>query len=212
VRWIGLMLALAALGAAGGYAAAVASRVGPTDFSGPTPVPAASPSYPVNEYDVCTDPGFAPLPSDLPRHPARFAAGELRLTAEVPDGWRRFALSGGTSWNFTDPDNPTNTYLLRVDLYPGNRESARVQVQSRIAALRDAQRNGDLQRVEVEDRTDESLRANYISACYYRVTMQQWLQLPGASGAFASIAITGRDSDREGMADLLERVVASATP
>ena len=38
------------------------------------------------------------------------------MTASVPIGWRRVLLQGRDSWNFAVPDNPPNTYLLRIGI------------------------------------------------------------------------------------------------
>jgi hypothetical protein len=210
VRWIGLTLALALVGGAAGFALARMAGEDPRVAAGAAPVAAQSPSYPVNEYDVLPDPGIAPLAPDLPSHVATFAAGGLRMTASVPIGWRRVALSGRNSWNFADPDNPSNTYLLRIGIDAGDRVSVRVAKTARIAALEDAEQNGALQHVVVESEEEDSFVATYIADGYQRVTMERWLPQHDSDQAFAVVAVTGRETDREGMADLLERVSSSA--
>ena len=75
VRWIGLALALALVGGAAGYAVGRTTLDDPAEIEGAQPLPAVSPSYPVNEYVVRPDPGIAPLASDLPLKTAKFRAG-----------------------------------------------------------------------------------------------------------------------------------------
>jgi hypothetical protein len=211
VRWIGLALALALVGVAAGFGVGRLTQETAASVPGAIPVPAVSPSYPVNEYDVLPDPGIAPLSPDLPLHLARFHAGGLSMTASVPVGWRRATLEGRGSWNFADPDNPRNAYLLRVGLVAGARFSVAVARESRIAALHDAESNGNLQHVVVEQRTDDGFTATYLDHGYLRVTMERWLPQHDSNQAFATVAVTGRERDREGLADLLERVAASAS-
>lgn len=210
VRWIGLALALALVGGAAGYALGRSALDEPAQLTDPEPVPAVSPAYPVNEYDVLPDPGIAPLGTRLPLHVARFRAGGLPMTASVPVGWRRVPLTGRDSWNFADPGNPPNTYLLRVGIVAGNRVSLNVARENRITALEDAETNGNLEHLVIEERGDAGFTATYLDESYQRVTTERWLARPGSTEAFAVVAMTGRETDRAGMADLIERVAASA--
>ncbi|KQW47860.1 hypothetical protein ASC77_15685 [Nocardioides sp. Root1257] len=210
MRWIGLALALVVVGGAAGYAFGQSQEDEPASISA-GPVPAASPSYPVNEYVVVPDPGIAPLATDLPLHPARFRTGDLRMRASAPVGWRRAVLQGGDSWNFADPDVPQPTYMLRVGLIAGDRASLNAAREFRISKLEDAEANGDLEHLVVEERSEDGFTATYLSGGHLRVTMERFLPQPGSTQAYATIAVVGRDRDREGMADLLERVTASAT-
>ena len=210
VRWIGLALALALVGAAAGYVVGRATLEESLSLSGAEPVPAVSPSYPVNEYDVRPDPGIAPLATDLPLRRAKFRTGDLRMSASVPAGWRRAMLQGGDSWNFADPEVPQPTYLLRVGLIAGDRASLTAAREFRISKLEDAEANGDLEHLVVEERTDDGFTASYLSGGYQRVTMERFLSQDDSTQAYATVAVVGRDRDREGMADLQARVAASA--
>ena len=207
VRWIGLALALVLVGGGAGYALGQSREDEPASISA-GPVPAESPSYPVNEYDVLPDPGIAPLATDLPLHTAKFRTGGLRMTASVPVGWRRALLEGGDAWNFADPDNPPNTYLLRVGFVSG-RVSLTVARETRIAALEDAEAHGNLEHLVVEDRADDGFTATYLDDGHQRVTMERFLPQGDSGQTYATVAVTGRETDRVGMADLQERVVAS---
>jgi hypothetical protein len=208
VRWIGVALTLALVGAAAGYAIGRSTLDQPRTRTGAEPVPAVSPSYPVNEYVVEPDPDIAPLATDLPLRTARFRAGGLRMTAAVPKGWERGPVRGGNQWNFEDTENPRYTYALRVGIVTGA-VSLGVARNTRIGALEDAEANGNLEHVVIEELADDGFTATYISGDHQRVTMERWL--PDDSDlAYATFAVAGRETDRAGMADLLERVAASA--
>ena len=209
VRWIGLALAFALVGGAAGYALGRAAVDDAAALPGAAPVPAVSPSYPVNEYVVLPDPGIAPLAPDLPLRRATFRVGALRMAADVPQGWQRVHLQG-PDWNFSDPDNPPNTYKLRLGIDAGERVSVTVARESRIAALEDAAANGDLEHLVVEVRRREAVVDALLDHGHQRVTMERWLPRRGSTQAYATVSVTGRERDREGLADLLERVAASA--
>jgi hypothetical protein len=133
------------------------------------------------------------------------------MTASVPVGWVRVKLDEGDSWNFTDPDNPGNTYKLRIGFVAGNRASLKVARDFRIDALEDAEANGDLEHVVVDPLTDDGFTVTYLDDGYQRVGMERFLPQAGSTSAYATVAVTGRERDRDGLSDLLERVVASAT-
>lgn len=222
LRSVGSAMALALLGVAGGVAAGTMLQDDPTTIASATPVPAQSPSYPVDEYDVNADPGIAPLGTDLPLHEERFHLNRLRLAADVPDGWGRVELVTGGAWNFAPPDNPLNSYVLRIEIVAGARASVSAAKSFRILKLQNAVADGNMQRLVIEDETDDGFVASYLDpvmdhgrpdptrGLYQRVTMERWLTFGGDSTAYADIAVTGRERDRDGMADLLERVAASA--
>lgn len=210
VRWIGLALAIVLVGGALGYALGRVAVDDAAALPGAQPLPAASPSYPVTEYVVLPDPGIAPLGAHLPLRTAHFRVGGQRLSAAVPVGWRRVALQGRNSWNFAVPDNPPNTYLLRIGIDAGDLVSLKVARDSRITALEDAETNGDLEHLVVEERVDDGFTATYLDHGHQRVTVERWLPQAGSSQAYAAVAVTGRERDREGLTDLLERVATSA--
>ena len=205
-----MLLGLCLLGAGVGY---VGARVlddseAPTSFAA-LPIPASSPSYPVTEYDVRPDPGVAPLPADVDlRRMTLREAGE-QVSVLAPRGWLRVAVEPGAAWNFTRADYPLNTYLLRVTLLGGQRISTSVAATARIAALHAAERDGNMEAVVVEQESEAGFVATYLQGGYRRVLMERYTTL-GTGTAQVSVAVTGREVDRPGMADLLERVLASA--
>lgn len=213
MRWRGpaALVALALLGGAGGYAAAELREEQPAPIPVAQPLPAQSPSYPVNVYDVEPDPTTAPLQPGLPLEEVvlRAGDGDGAVRVAVPRGWMEVPLLG-PAWNFSVRGNPENTYVLRVSLLGGARQSVTVARLARIAALEDSEANGNLEHLDVEARDDDSFVATYLDGGYLRVAMERFLALGDSNTATVSVAITGREADREGMADLLSRVAASA--
>ncbi|MQW77520.1 hypothetical protein GHK92_16730 [Nocardioides sp. dk4132] len=209
-RVLGVLLALALLGVAGGYAGqhVLDPEKAPESFTA-LPVPASSPSYPVNEYDVSPDPGVAPLPTDVALRRMTLREGGERISVAAPGSWRRVAVEPGAAWNFSRADYPVNTYLLRVTLLGGQRISTSVAATARLAALRAAERDGNMEAVTVETQAEDGFVATYLQDGYRRVLMERYSTL-GDSTAQLAVAVTGREVDRTGMADLLERVLASA--
>ncbi len=217
-RIVGVLTLLALVGGAIGYAVGEnrpeTVAPGPVVFATPRPLPAVDPSYPVNEYDVRPDPTTAPLATGLPLRTARFRAGGFTLQAPVPKGWRRGVLGGRTQWNFVDPDNPLNTYVLRIGIVAGERKSPGVATIARVAALQAQESDGNSENLVI--RTDDDgagFTASLIDlAGYRRVAIERFETLPDEPLAYYTVALSGREVDREGMADLLARVIAGARP
>lgn len=205
-RTLGIALVLAVAGAAGGYAVGAVSADEPRTISLAMPVPAASPSYPVNEYDVEPDLDDPALEPGLPLVATGFrASAGYALRASVPDGW---AMGGdGSMRTFAIPGADLNTYRLRIGIFT-DRQSVGVKRAARIGALESAEDDGEMQNVVVEDEDEDGFVATYLQNGYRRVTMERFLDL-GRTSAYATVAVVGREADRSGMADLLERVSGS---
>lgn len=213
-----MTLALLVVGVAAGFVGGNTLSPEPTSVASAAPVPAQSPSYPVNQYVVLPDPGIAQLATDLSSHEEAFRLNALRLAASVPDGWLRVPLTGGAAWNFAPPNTPPNSYILRIEIVATSRASVPAAMGSRILRLQNAVDDGNMRRLVIEDETEDGFVASYLDPSslptggfFQRVTMERWLTFGGGSTAYADIAVTGREVDRAGMADLLARVVASAT-
>ncbi len=211
VRALLLLAVLTAIGAAMGYAAGVERAEEPTTFATPEAVPATRPSFPVNVYDIEPDPDTAPLARDLPLHEERFRAAGFALRAPVPDGWQRVELPGRNQWNFSVAANPTNTYLLRISILAGDRRSTGVEVIARLAALRAAETDGNFENLIIEEESGTAFSATYIdSGGYQRVAIERFETGPADESAYFSVAVSGREVDREAMVELLDRVVEGA--
>ncbi|WP_435746528.1 hypothetical protein [Nocardioides sp. SYSU DS0663] len=195
------------LGAAGGVLAAGLARPEPTAAGTAVPVAAVSPSYPVDpEPEVVPDPDTPALAPGVPTRPAEIEVHPYRLRLPVPVGWLRSDSSLG-EWKWLPPDQPgDNSFFLRVRLIGGVQTRAAV-LQQRLDALGGASEVEDL---VVESRDEKGFTATYVLSGYRRVAMERFLSVDGST-AYAAIALIGRERDRRGMADLVERIVRGAT-
>lgn len=207
VRALGVVAVLAVAGVAAGYGVSSQRTDEPATISVAAPVPGVSPSYPVNEYDVHPDPGVAPLPTGLELGPRVLREGGYKIEAAVPKGWMLAELDGA-GWNFSVADNPPNSYVLRVEILAGNRASVAASRATRVLRLESTEADGNLDNLVVEDTTDDGFVATYLQNGYRRVTIERFLALGGTT-AYATVAVTGREVDRDGMNDLIERVSTS---
>lgn len=200
----GLLLALATVGGAGGYLVATVDDAATTSFSGPEPVAAVSPSYPVNPVVVLPDSDRPALQPGLPLRPVSVGAAPYDLTLPVPRGWDR-SVPGAGEWRwYPPPGNVLNTYFLRVRLIGNQYQPVDRAVDSRLDALRSSD---DVEGLEVLSRTETGFVAEYVSDGYRRVTMETYLAQDGSEAAYAWIALVGRRTDRSGMDDLFGRIV-----
>ena len=207
VRAVGAFLVLAIAGAAGGYGISALQTDAPLTISMAAPVPAVSPSYPVNEYDVKPDPDLAPLGTGLPLETRVLKEGGFKVEVAGPAGWQVNPLDG-PGWNFAPKRSESNTYVLRVEVLAGTRSSVSAARASRILRLESSEDDGNLEHLVIEETADDSFTASYLQGGYQRVTTERFLSL-GGSTAYATVAVSGREVDRAGMTDLLERVSAS---
>jgi hypothetical protein len=206
VRALGAVAVLAVVGVAGGYGVGALQTEAPATISVAAPVPAQSPSYPTVEYDVLPDPDVAPLAVALPLREVEIRLGSRSLSVSVPRGWVRGGQAED-SWIYTPPAYVSNTYRLRID-FLDPQTSLGVERLNRINELRDAEGNGKLEHLVIEDETDTAFTATYLQGGYERVSIERFLDV-GTGSSYATVAAVGRERDREGMADLVERVSAS---
>jgi hypothetical protein len=208
VRWIGVMLVLAALGVAAGYGLGTLHREDPRTFAAAEPVPAVDPSIPVIPPQVLPDPTFPPaLPIGLPLVPRTVGDPPFELTVPVPKGWVRTNPTSG-EWRWypqPGPKETLNTYFLRVRLI-GN--SYRTVTASRDGRIEDLENAVDVDDFHLEEKTTGGFVANYVAAEHRRVAMEEFLAPPGGTFADAWIALIGREPDRAGIVDLFPRIVA----
>ena len=128
-------------------------------------------------------------------------------------GWQQNQVSETNMWNFVKPGNPFYTYLLRVNIVRGQNVSISVAKAGRIAALEESDSNdaGTVEDFTVTAEREDTFEATYTSGGYLRVTMEKWVSFDG-SHAWASVSVTGRTVDEEGLRDLLNRTIASMRP
>lgn len=204
---VGLVLALVAAGGVGGYLLGATDDPGTSSYSGPEPVPAVSPSYPVNQVVVRPDPDNPPLQAGVDLHKVTVGTKPFDLTLRVPRGWVRSIPAAGEWRWYPPPGLVLNTYFLRVRLIGNQYQTVERAVAARIDALRSAD---DVDDFRLLSSSDSGFVADYVSDGYRRVTMEVYLAQEGQDQAYAWIALVGRRADRAGMADLFARVVAGA--
>ncbi len=210
-RALGVAVVLLCAGVAGGYAVADRDQAGPARSDTLQSVPAVSPSVPTPPVrDILPDPDTDRLPPALPSSPVDLRVGPRAagVTVDVPDGWRMTRDTETNMWNFVRPDNPLNTYKLRVSIVRGLNVSVSAAKAGRIAALEEADDNGGIEDFEVIAQTGDTFEATYVDGGYFRVTMEQWVSFDG-SHAYAGAAVTGRSADEDGLRDLLTRTIDS---
>ena len=194
-----MLALLLAIGVAVGYGASWTLGANPS--GGPAvPLP-ASPSLPVDPVpDLLRDPDFPPLATGLPLVRQSVGAGDFRMTLPVPDGWSYFENSLN-EWQWRPPEQPNFGYVLRVEQVLSNRRSIAWTLDRRLAELREDESN-----VEVLAQTRDSLHFTFVTANHLRHGYLRWLDLTGSDNAQVEIAVTGRQVDDPGMAELIARV------
>ncbi len=213
-RVIGLFLVLLLLGLGAGYAVAASTTEDPGRLAGPEPLPAVSPAAPtLTAEEVMPDPDIAPLPTNLPmvRERLQNRKDEPGVRVDRPEGWRLSVRDpGDEQWNWADPDNPVNTYKLRIELLKGSNLSVGGAKGARQAALESTLRDGNLRTLTVESDVANTIVFSYIdSNGYFRVEVDRFVVLDDTQDAYAVVAVTGRDMDRDGIEDLVVRTAQS---
>lgn len=195
-----MLALLLAIGVAAGFGASWSLGQNPSGGAPAAPVP-ASPSLPVDPVpELLPDPTTPPLAEGLPLVRQSVGAGDFSMTLPVPKGWAFFENSLN-EWQWQPPDQPNFGYVLRVEQVLSNRRSIEWTLDRRLAELREDESN-----VEVLDQTRDSLHFTFISANHRRYGHLRWLDLTGSDNAQVEIAVTGREVDDPGMADLIARV------
>jgi hypothetical protein len=208
VRWIGVTLALALVGAAAGWAVGDATRDEPATFALPSPVAAVDPSWPAEPVPVLPDPQFPALGTDLRTHLETVGIPPFGLRLPIPDTWVRSNPTAGEWRWYPNPQTQKNVYFLRARLVGNRYQSIQAARDERLNALRDA---ADVADLDVELTTANGFRATYVSDGHRRVTMERFLGAADGT-TYAWIALIGREVDRTGMDELFPRVTEGATP
>jgi len=216
-RGTGALLALAVVGGGVGYAAAALTADQPAG-SAPVPLVAASPSYPqAVPITTLPDPDFPALLPGVTLHDIHLGDQTYGIDVRTPLGWRRNTTGVQGEWAWAPPGAPLNTYVLRIKLVGNMRLDLEPAILERIDRLAAA---ASVKRFTLEAQGADSFTATYLQVNpdepdllqgYLRLTMERYLTLPNASGAQVEVAVTGRLTDRAGLASLLEQVSNSVT-
>lgn len=237
VRGLVVALLCGLLGLAGG--AAVAYTVQPrTSYSETaSPVPAASPSLPI---DVKTVKPYAPDIDYPPLRPGltlpvvhAFTNDLARWTFHVPEDWQAYAVcgqpapcqpplvnnaplrpgqvDGTTQARFRPIGEPTTGgYSLRVRIISNTFVDVHQTVATKIVGFGDSSSVVDY---SVLHQTDSSVWFEYRDAStnYHRFNYFQWFAIPGHTNATLEMSVSGRAVDRAGLRWLFNRFADNVT-
>jgi len=203
-RGLGLLLLLAILGGAAGWAYADQGAEPTISRAVPVPLSASDPALPFTPPEV-TKPD-----SDLPPLPVSYSTTDQKLgppgdggvAVPVPNGWDRFNFADGYQARWTAPGNPSGSYSIRVQVLDVPR-SLEQMVAARAAELPLDDRIEDLD--IPSGQTGDTLRATFILDGYRRLQITRWLTFDG-NGIDLEISATGRLIDDRGLQALVSKV------
>ena len=208
LRWVGVAVAIALVGALLGYGLGVQRRTTPRSFAA-APVPAASPSYPVMPVAVLPDNPAPALQAGIATQQVKLGVKPFQVTAPVPTGWVEYHSNASEwkwypSWALSD-----NVYFVRVRMVGNDYQSIESALRTRLARLEEATAVADL---DIEERGSDRFVASYVSDEHRRVAYEGFLSRNGSDTADIYIAVVGREPDRAGLADLFGRLMAETSP
>jgi hypothetical protein len=205
-RGLGALLLLAALGAAGGYAAASAMEPDTTTESTASPVPATGPSVPVDpEEPFEPDIDYPPLETDLDYRDRVLGEPPFEWAYVAPKGWKA-DVEGVNEVRWRPPDEPEiGGFSLRVKLATEHKTKADMVAQ-KLAAMQ-----ANYEDVVILGQTQDLLSFSYRDATRdtQRFNTFRWFSLPGDDEARFEMSVVGRSVDREALDELLETVADS---
>lgn len=207
VRWIGLTLALVALGVAAGYGIGVLRQQEPATFPVAAPVPASSPSIPVLPTpSYAPDIDYPPLTTVEAYQPHKLGDRTYKWQYDVPKGWTPEEVSPLFETRWRPADEPlVGGYSLRVKLVNEHRTTSEM-VSAKLDAVQALYRD-----VKVLARTDDLLSFSYRDPYYntHRFNTFQWFTQPGGTLAEFEMSVVGREADVPGLDSLRDHVAAS---
>jgi hypothetical protein len=237
VRGLVVALLCGLLGLAGGAAVAYAVQPRTSYSDTASPVPAVSPSLPV---DVHSAPPYA-HDLDYPALAPGFALPVVHTftndlaqwTFHVPQGWQAYAVCGqpepcppplvnngpirpgqidkASQARFRPLGEPTTGgYSLRVRIIDNTFVDVHQTVATKIVGFGDSP---DVVDYSVLDQTDSSVSFEYRDAStnYHRFNYFQWFAVPGHSNATLEMSVSGRARDRAGLRWLFDRFADNVT-
>ncbi len=208
LRGLGTALALAVLGGAGGYLAAQVLEPTPIAFSAAAPVPASSPSIPVDpNRPYAQDMDYPALSAGLEYRKHTLGSFPYEWKYRAPKGWEPFQ-EGVDEIRWRPADEPTvGGFSMRVKLSTEHK-STEAMVAQKVSAML-----AGYQDVTIIGRTDDLLAFTYRDAVrnVKRYNTFRWFSLPGDTEARFEMSVVGREVDRVGLDDLLEQVARGVT-
>ena len=207
VRGIVLTLALALVGAAGGYGLGVLNRTEPTTFATARPVPAQSPSIPVLPTPPYADDiDYPALQPDLEYRSRTIGDPPYQWAYAAPRGWVRTTTDVPDEFNWRPRgEPPAGGYRLRVKLVT-ERKTTQAMVDQKAAAV-----SLIYDDVEIVDQSEDWLYFTYREPTTNtkRYDMFRWFAAPGGTETDVEMSVVGREVDEAGLFDLLDHVAAS---
>lgn len=205
-RVIGLFLVLLLLGAGAGYAwAAAGADDGPSRFTDAEPLPAESPSVPVEpERPYADDIDMATLRTSLKYERETIGDAPFQYSFRRPKDWQSSDPQAGER-SFLPPDRvEEGGYGMRIKIVNA-RMTPPEMVEQKLGAIEATE-----DEVEVIGRTSNTLAVTYRSAeNRLRYNTFRWFTEPGVGFATFETSVFGRERDVEGLTDLLDKVAAS---
>lgn len=206
IRGLGAALALALVGAAGGFAAAHLLRDAPLTVAEAAPVPASNPSIPVDPVRPFTpDIAYPPLRPSLSYKRHTLGDFPFEWVYAAPKGWvpTEEALDE-IRWRPAD-EPEVGGFSLRVKLSTEHK-TREAMVAQKLAAVQSGYEN-----VEILGQTQDLLSFTYRDPTTNRKRFNtfRWFSIPGESEAKFEMSVVGREVDRDGLDDLLEQVSQS---
>ncbi|MCM0620309.1 hypothetical protein [Nocardioides bruguierae] len=180
----------------------------PTSLGTASPVPAAKPAFPRDRtVRVVEDPDYPALETDLPLERAAVGTTDFPVSLTVPQGWVRSDSTIGAVqfYPYSFPES-ANTYFIRIRLIGNQNISPRAAGDARVEALQGA---SDVLDFQLESRTYDSVTASYVAGEHRRVELDRYVARPGETAAFVWVGVVGREADRDGLTQLLDRLTRS---
>lgn len=207
VRWIGLTLALALVGAAGGYGLGTLDRHEPVAIAQAEPVPALSPSIPVDPAPTfAADVDYPPLSTQLDYRTHRLGDPPFfEWKYDAPRGWVRSTTDQPQEYRWRPPDEPTvGGFSLRVKIVT-QRLTPQQMVDQKVAAMESIYED-----VEIVDQDDDEVYFTYRDGLdHQRHNLFRWFAAPGQTAASFEMSVAGRGVDVAGLKALVEHVAVS---
>jgi hypothetical protein len=208
-RVLGILLLATLVGVAGGLAVGWLQQPRPAAGGTATPLPAASPSLPIDPTTpprtFAEDIDYPPLLPGLIFKSFRMANSQQAWRVPFPVGWvatnvdtdeevPRDKWSSSDELRFRPADEPAEGgFSIRVKLV-----NSRMTTQAMVDAKADALQQEDI--VEWIDEQSDVLKFSYAtSSDHLRFNYFQWFAAPGRSEATLEMSVVGRERDLDGL-------------
>jgi len=210
MTWRGLaaLLLLAAVGGVAGYFVADLRDPEPTTASTAEPLPAESPSIPIDpERPFAKDITYPALQPGLEYVSHKIGDPPFQWTYDTPIGWKQTDDNlGPNEIRWRPPGEPdVGGFSMRVKLTTEHKTKQQM-VDQKLAAMQ-----AGWEDVVVLGQTDDLLSFSYREPTTntQRFNTFGWFSLPGEDEATFEMSVVGRSVDRAGLDELFDRVSAS---